>query len=300
MIKGLRSIAVGLLIALFGVLGSAQAVEKPNLLIMGEDADKESVPRSSRIFERVIGAVSDQLNLEGFDVFDETALTLGDFAQGKRLGRTDAELIDIARTISRPPIDVVILFSIYASATELSYTTKIRARIEGRLVNVRTGQRLGNFEVESPRDWNGPKECPRECLLEVVGGHARILANDLGAVLGLRLANLVYDEEGGGSIGIGGAFTIIFDGFTPDDMIDIESYLVVFGGYKNHRPTTTLARYQEIYYESDSSNARLQRNLNKMLDALDIQSRVAFSGNEFRISKIPRRRNRRIDPKDYE
>ena len=167
MTKAVSIIAAGLVLIAFAYSSNAMAIEKPNVLVMGEDADEDTVPRNSRVFRRVLDAVASQLDLEGFDVFDETALTLDDFAQG-RVRRTDAEVLEIARTITRPPIDVVVLFSIYASAEERAFTTKVKTRIEGRMINAHTGRRLGSFSVASPGEWNAPKDCPRECLLEVV------------------------------------------------------------------------------------------------------------------------------------
>ena len=39
----------------------SMAVE-PNVLIMGEDWDEDTIPRKSQVFERVIDAVAGQLN----------------------------------------------------------------------------------------------------------------------------------------------------------------------------------------------------------------------------------------------
>lgn len=301
MTKAVSIIAAGLVLIAFAYSSNAMAIEKPNVLVMGEDADEDTVPRNSRVFRRVLDAVASQLDLEGFDVFDETALTLDDFAQG-RVRRTDAEVLEIARTITRPPIDVVVLFSIYASAEERAFTTKVKTRIEGRMINAHTGRRLGSFSVASPGEWNAPKDCPRECLLEVVGGFSRILAQDLGAVLAVKLAALVEVDEVAPVVpaaGIGGAYALIFDGFTSDEVNDVEEFLVVFGGYRNHRPVFSGARYHEYWYESDSPSARIKRNLDRMLEFLDIKGRVTFSGNEFRVQKIAQRRTLRVNPADF-
>ena len=195
---------VGLLAIMLSACSSypAAAGDKPNLLIMGEDADQDTVPRDSRVFRRVLNGLSNQLNDVGFDVYDETAVSLDDFAQG-RVRRTDAELIDIGRSISRPPIDVLVLFTIYASAQDVEYTTKVRTRIEGRLLNVRTGQRLGNFELPSPKEWNAPPKCSRECILEVIGEDAGILANDIGSVLAEKLAWMVDGDSADETAGTG-------------------------------------------------------------------------------------------------
>ncbi len=277
------------------------AADNPNILILGEDADRDSVPRNSRVFRRVLDALSNQLNEQGFNVYDETAVTLDDFAQG-RARRTDAEIIDIARLVKRPPIDVAVIFQIYASANQLAYTTKIKTRITGRLLNARTGQRFDSFEVESPAEWTGPRDCPRECLLEVVGGKARILANHLGAVLTEKLAYLA--ERGDTAVGRDGsglrnAYNLVFDGFNERDINDIEEYLVVFSGYRTHRPSYSAPRRMEIWYESSIRSGRLNRNLKKMLDHLDLRGTVVFSGNTFTVKKVTFRKRRPINSRDW-
>lgn len=274
----------------------------PNLLIMGEDADEDTVPRNSRVFNRVLNALAEQVNEMGFNLYDETAITLDNFAQG-RVRRTDAELIDIARSVRQPPIDVVMMFAIYASAEKLSYTTKIRARIEGRLLQVTNGQRIGNFEVTSPNSWRAPVDCSRECILETVGANAKTLADDLGVVLTDKLAYLVDGGAGGDgsskdSGGLATAYTLQFSRFTEDEILDIEEYLVVFSGYVNHRTTRATMRNVEYWYESSISPSRLNRNLRKMLSQLEIKGRVAMDGNDVKIEKITQRGERRKPKKD--
>ncbi len=279
---------------------SSYAIEKPNVLVMGDDADQDTVPRNSRVFRRVLDALSDELHNEGFDVFDEVAITLDNFAQG-RTRRTDAEIIDIAKSIKHPPIDIAVIFSIYASAKEMSYTTKIKTRVTGRLLMVKSGQRLGNFEVQSPREWRAPADCPRECILEVVGKYSRILARDVGSVLAEKLASL-YDadeETVTSSAKINNGFDLVFEGFSDDDMFDIEEYLVVFSGYRTHRPVFSGWLHHEYWYESSITTTRLNRNLRKMMDHLGAKARVAFSGNKFVMTKIATRKRRKLNPDDW-
>ncbi len=279
---------------------SSYAVEKPNILIMGDDADQDTVPRNSRVFRRVLDTLSNELHNEGFDVFDEVAVSLDDFAQG-RSRRTDAEIIDIAKSVKRPPIDIAVIFQIYASAKEMSYTTKIKTRVRGRLLMVKSGQRLGNFEVDSPREWNAPADCPRECILEVVGKYSKTLARDVGSVLAEQLAELY--ESGDDAVTTSGnlsnGFSLVFEGFSSDDMFDIEEYLVVFSGYKTHRPVYSGRRHHEYWYESSITATRLNRNLRKMMDHLGARGRVAFSGNEFVLTKIESRKRRKLNPEDW-
>lgn len=291
-ITWLLSLALTAIFSLVSV--TAYSGDRPNLLIMGEDADEDTVPRDSRVFKRVLNEVSNQLHDMGFDVYDETAVTLDNFVQG-RVRRKDSELIDIARSIRKPPLDVVVLFSIYASAKNTAYTTKIRSRIEGRMLQVNSGQRLGNIDLKTPNEWTAPAKCNRECIVEKVGEYSKIIAADIGAVLAEKLAYMVDGTEGhsdgSGNGSLTTAYDLEFENFTPGDMMNVEEYLVIFSGYKTHRPTYTSLRRAEYWYESTIKSAKLNRNLNKVLEELGLRGRITFSGNKFNIKKIVMRGN---------
>ena len=291
MTKIIRSLAVGLaLISFAAITGAADAAHKPYVMIMGDDADRDTVPRNSRVFKRVLNAISTQLNARDFDVYDETVLTEENFVQD-RSRRTDHELIGIAKSLTRPPIDVIVVFSMYASAEEFSYTKKIHVRIKGKLLNVHTGKHIANFEVIGPSNWIVPKDCPLECMLEKVGDKAKVLATELGAILSLQLSKWhsgdfqsaeMIDESGEPN-----AYTLVFDNFCDDSINDVEVHLVSFKGYVKLRPAGTSYCHHEYWYESHIDRARLIRNLRKMLDSLSMHGQVNFEGNIFKVEKIP-------------
>ena len=99
----------------------AVAGEQPNLLVVGDDADQDTVPRNSRIFNRVLAALIGDMNERGFKVYDETAASM-DITNPGRVRRTDAELISIAQRIPKPPIDVIVVFQVYASVQQNAYS----------------------------------------------------------------------------------------------------------------------------------------------------------------------------------
>ena len=293
------------LVALLGVGAfspAAVAADKPNLLVMGEDADKGSVPRSNRVHRRVQDAVIDQLNQFGFDVYDETAITLDGFEQG-RSRRSDAELIDIARSVQRPPIDVAVVFSIYASAKKEPHTTKIRTRVESRVLSARDGKRLDSFEVTSPRTWNADPDCSRECMMEIIGDYSKILANDLGAVLAEKIVAIVYPDGADGfsteENQMVTGYSLIFDGFSPEEMSEIEEYLMIFDGYHTHRPTYAGKTRAELWYESSIRTSMLNNNLNKTLGHLGFDTRVQFAGNTITVQRITKRGDKRRTNPDW-
>ena len=273
-----------------------QAADAPNILILGETADDHSIPRYNRVYERVQDALTNQLIQKGFTVVDETAATLNNSAQN-RIRRADPELIDIARSITRPPVDVVLIFTIYASVEEKEYTGIVHTRIQGRLLDVKAGTGLGNFEVGSPNTWRVALSCDYECVIESTGDKAKILSRDLGEVLGDLVDARLVSAGLSGSIaddgekgGLPTAYTLVFDNISVDEMHDISSYLVTFKGYEHHRTIEAMTLHHEVWYETSIDSARLTRNLQKMLEHLGIKGRVVYPHGRagiYGIEKLP-------------
>lgn len=154
------------------------------ILIMSEDGDAGSISRDNRVSRRVLDELSSQISGYGFSVFDETALTFNRNRQG-RSRRSDAELIDIARSINQPPIDTIALFTIYTNSRLRPHTRKLRVRISARLLDAQSGCRLGNFEVSD--EGNVHPNCSGPCYAETVGDVAKILSREVADVLSQKL-----------------------------------------------------------------------------------------------------------------
>jgi hypothetical protein len=273
----------------FILLPYSLAADSVNLLIMIEDADKDSVPRNSRINKRVHDSVSQQLNHIA-DVYDETSMTLNDFKRG-RVRRTDSELLDIARSITRPPIDIIVVLNTYASINTSEYAKKARARVAGRLINAKSGQFLDSFEVQSPRSWTIPYDCDRQtCMLEEMADEAKVLGDELGLILAEKLNWLLnggatdnnYDQ----AAKMFNDYYLEFDGFSAQDVAKIEEYLLVFSGYISHRPTQQRYTRTTLLYRSTINSAKLSRNMHKLLDELNMRATINFEGNSFRLKRI--------------
>lgn len=279
---------------------AAIAQQQPNLLIMGEDADLDTVPRNSRIFNRVLRAIEGELQVEGFAVYDETAVSMG-ITDPARVRRTDAELITIARRVQDAPIDAIIVFQIYASTEDNPYAsiTDLRVRVPGRLLNAMTGQSLANYELSyGPADLPPlPPNCSRDCVLEHVGDQAQRIAADVGNVLAKHLdylsptaastPNLMESAPTtGGCVGLTTAYTMTFRGFESAEITMIEEYLVAFNGYQHHRPTRAGSIESTYWYETCSDSARLNRNLRLMAEHMGVEVRLGMVQNRFEIDKI--------------
>lgn len=288
---------------------SVHAGEQPNLMIMGEDGDIDAVPRGSRIFNRVLDAISTELETEGFQVYDETAVTMA-ITNPNRVHRDDAELLTVAKRVPNVPIDAVTVFQVYASAEHSAYAdiNDLRVRVSGRLLNVRSGKSLGSYEVSyAPGDLPPlPASCNRDCVLEFVGNQSSRIASDVGKVLATKLdaVSPTSSSEGVGvNIGAGGAgktkqvadddctglttaYTLSFKGFPPEDLTHIEEYLVAFKGFDHYRPMHADSVQSDYWYETCSDEARLNRNLRLMVEHMGVQARVAKTQNSFEIELI--------------
>lgn len=288
----------------------ASAGEQPNLMIMGEDADTDTVPRGSRIFNRVLLAISGELEAEGFLVYDETAVTMS-ITNPDRVRRDDAELITLAKRVPNVPIDAITAFQIYASAEKSAYADimDLRLRISGRMLNVNTGRSLGGYEVSyKPGDLPPlPPNCDRECVLEHVGDQAKRVGADVGSVLAAKLSALsppsnstrasdtttsttaTVTSDGPKSEqceGMTTAYTLSLVGFESAEVTQIEEYLVAFKGYDHHRPIQADSVQSDYWYETCSDEARLNRNLRLMAEHMGIEARVAKVSNRFEVTKI--------------
>ena len=277
-----------LLLLLTGSCLPALAADRPNVLIMGMDEDQASVERDSQVFRRVLDALANEMHDVGFDVYDESALSFDGY-RGAGIGRSDAELIEVARSIQRPPIDILVIFALYTETRFQRKASEIHSRVEGRLLNVRTGQRLGNVEVASPVPWLAPANCQQQCLASLSGDYSRRLAGDLGKALAQKLAWQITGDPAKGDVNdsrLATAFNLVFDGFAPADVMAMEEYLAVFSGYQSHRPVYVSSTRQEYWYQSRIPSAKLYRNLQKLLTQLGLRGMVQFSGSTFTVQQV--------------
>ncbi|CCO25126.1 hypothetical protein [Maridesulfovibrio hydrothermalis] len=294
------------LLSLFVIPPLVQASDLPRLMIVGEDSDTDTIPRNNRVFKRVLNAVSNEMVNRGFDVKDETALTHMTHVQG-RTRRNDAELIQIAKDAG---IDVLVIFSIYPNVKQNQNSVRATARVEGRMLSVWDGSRMGNFESEPQQYQLVPSPYSRNDVLESVGKMSKIIGADVAAVLADRLEGYYPEGDGGGSGGGSGGvssagrieeWTLIFDGFTDDDMLDVEDYVTIFTGYDSHRPKTNAlntSSHHELWYKSSIDSAHLKRNMVRMLRKMNMKGRVYISGRELKIVKQHRVKQRKKQSND--
>lgn len=280
--RSVHFLAVIAFLVLVAAPTMASATDLPRILIMGEDVDRDTIPRKSRVFKRVQNALSNSLINEGFDVKDETALTLDTHVQDRQR-RDDGELIQIAKDVG---MDILVIFSIYPNVKSNQNSVKVWSRVEGRILSVQDGSRLGNFEAEPQKYQLVPKPYERNDILEAVGKMASIIGTEVGDVLTSRLSG--YHSGGEGDIAK--EWKLVFDGFSDDDMFEIDEYIVIFSGYKSHRPdpaAMNTSKHHVYLYKSSIDSAKMKRNLHKMFEKLNMEARTGISGLEVEMKKVP-------------
>lgn len=302
--KAFKFALAALAIAVAPLCGTAKATV--NIVVATEDADKDTVPRDNRIYDRVLDAIREQLNAQGFQVYDETAAGM-QVDRAHRVRRQDTELIEVARAL-RPPMDAIVVFRIYASVVAGQYTEMRRPvmRITSRVLNVRSGQVVGQFDVGDQIEFPPLlKDCAadRECLLESLGSQAHRIAGDLGAALAMQLEASVPGmgdstavsaaadttspaPKANGCDNLQTGYHLEFNGFKAEETRSIEQYLVKFRCYQAHRVEQSGLTYVTFWYETASSSAVLLDNLTRALDWEHMKASVSMSGNTYKIDRV--------------
>lgn len=287
---------------------AAVAAPTAAIMIMAEDGDSGTVPRNSRVVRRVLERLSDSLNAAGFHVIDETAVTLDEFVQGRN-HRPLAELIDIAKRITTPPLQGVVTFQVYAAAEDRGYTAPVRVRIGGSIIEMPSGRRLGSIDVKTPGSRSVNPNCNRECLLEKLGDWADDLATDAAPLLADKImavygparpprelpeerpptpprANTAPPSAGDNEmLAQPVPYALEFRNFSQGEMLDIEEYFTRFRGYSSHRSMDTSGMRWKVWYETRSPTNRVERYLKRMVEDMNVRAVVRAEGAAWVVEK---------------
>jgi len=91
------------------------------------------------------------------------------------------------------------------------------------------------------------------------------------------------------SFGNSRSFTLIFQAFTSDEILDIEEIFVTFSGYASHRPVRMRNRRSEYFYTTTSGAARLTSNIREMSKLLRLPLKISFRENKISVRKLNKR-----------
>ena len=173
------------------------------VVVIGEDSNPRSVVRDSEIFKRVVSQLQETMNRGGYHVVDEDmlAVKLG-FSFNTR--RPKAELIEtlmVANDTHDATVQsrLAVVFAIFPSVKELSFSKKLEVRIRGDIYDLKTLSPLASFEYKPKKAYLIPKDvsqCDAYCIEEIVGKNARTVARELGTILTKKLKVAVSKIDG--------------------------------------------------------------------------------------------------------
>ena len=233
----------------FAPAASAYAQATVKMMVMQEDSDPESVARNNRIqrevlteFQRVLNSpdyarITQQLGLDGLDVYDETAQTMDSIGDVDKARRTDQELLSIVRTLPDIDMDVVLLYTLYAKAVDNPYADfqTLQTSINYRVVNVPDGRVLGTDTVRTDlagipftgcaANIAGTAADPH-CVKEFVGEHAGRIAADAANKIAIQVASFLGTSYGGS---VQGAIDDVDSGMIDEKVAAVQPNVSVGG-----------------------------------------------------------------------
>jgi hypothetical protein len=271
------------------LVASAARADKANLLLMPEDTGSGTLGRSHQVVRRALAVLTEQLNRAGYAVFDERIAAM-EFNLPDGAPRSDIELISIARAISRPPIDAIVMVQTRYGA-EPTLDGKMRQpdmQLSGRILAVWSGQNLAVNEVRSANMPRLPSRCTDSCEFNQAGDYAQDMAAELGKALTSKLAALPRSPDPE-CTGFPTAIVVAFEGFTSPEMTRIESVVKeskCFAGLRYIRNSLTFAEY---WYERQGNAAMLTGDLRVMFDTMNLSANIQFIDNTLRVTKITTR-----------
>lgn len=281
---GLTLLAAGLLI--LGSLAPAQAFQPtPTIIIAPLPNQDMSRPRGP-LSEFVTEALYDALLEEDYAVYEPDTLAVNGYAGlFNRKG-----LLQAARKLSRPPMDLMILHKSRVQLKRGPQGPRARLRFLVEVVDVSTGRRIDTIRQDPEYVIRLPRMCDRRCMIEELEPHAdRQVDRLIEDVLDILEDHIpdpdpyhdIKNSEVPGLCGMRRGWELTFDSFDPDLMQEVEAYLVAFSCYMSHRPTKSEPGQYVFWYESAISPAHFQRNIQRMADDMGIDVSLRSYGNRY-------------------
>ncbi len=280
----MRPLLLALAVLTLSLAPAAAQPIRVNVLALGSDGDPTSVPRGHRLYARIVAQLNEALSERRFRLYDETAVTASfvDPAGGRR---SDAAVVDIARAVGQPPLDVVMIFNIHATARRNSVTglAQPQMRVAGRMLGVRDGRVLAAFSAgEGQRLPAVPGSCDPDCLLDRLGDSARPIVRELADVLSTRLEALVAPAPppppvASAECGAPTALLIELKGFEAAEVDRLEPLLGALRCHERHRRIALPDGGAAVFYETRAAPDRVAADLQGALGLLGIPARADLS-----------------------
>ena len=244
------------------------------VLVAGDEAAPDCFSRQDRAHHPVQAEIIRQLGALGYRVVGSQA-DLDDLENKDSARITDEDWLAAARMDIHPPADILVLVRIDAEARVRAYSKSMATRLAARILDVPTGEHLGDTGVEMPAPRQLPLDCAAACLIGI--------AREEAASLGSGFAEAVTDVIEGGDTNRD--WIIGIENFAFGDVDRIAEYLAAFPGFTSMERRDIHVGNVLVRYRSSARRAALQQNLLRMREYLRLRGDLGLSGKGFVIRK---------------
>lgn len=297
---------LSLIVSILMISGCASNTNQApvNVMIMVQDDTADTIPYNHSSMKRLINKVSSDLSRNSINVYD--------WPQSNSYNgpRSEAMLVDVARSYSKATIDYLIVLSAEASVNRSDYSTQISGSVYGKTLALHSGRFKGAYTAKG-RSINKDSDCNDYCVNSELGDSLQSAASELSAEILNSIHNANYtrntnkDRQRSKQTPINNSpnvvdYTLVLEGFTQQDIANIEEYLPIFSGYQRMRFSANRHQYAEIAYDSSISRNKLDKNLNRMLSEMNVNGAVKISGNTVTVVKTVDQSSTKFDLDGWE
>lgn len=293
---------VALLAACASQPGEFHGRTKTPVVVMAEDSNPNTLPRSSDVYNRVSAGLKGSMARDGYIIRDEdfVASKMGwDFHD--RQSKTD--LIEAAKLMNNSGAAgtrarALVLYRVNTSHRDAGYSTVVHARLDGEIYDIASNRFLDAFELPMEK-FSAPADCNDACLSEVIGQKARAMAGDMGTVLARKLNRYASvdtirrdsPDSGQPTLGRSDSYTVTLAGFNTEEALEIMRVMSrEFPGYRNHDLIRRDRSYRQYEYATRASRAKLEKWMNILLMDMgfdtDREVRIFIQGEELSVEKV--------------
>ncbi|MEO1037544.1 MAG: hypothetical protein AAFX44_18440 [Pseudomonadota bacterium] len=298
----MRLISLVLLVcSVWGCAGSPSRAEQPrSIMIVGVDADLQSVSRNDRIFGAVEVAMAEPLAAAGYEVLTEDQVIPGR-GPASDIRRSGDRTLALVRSVDEPSARFAALCTLYANSRREANQTRLRLRLGVDLVDLADGA-VSDFELTGSDDWFVPDSCTGDCLQRAFTVRAQELAYSAGALVseqaarrGTRVAENRYT---GSDVRLARQVELRFVGFTQAEIFRLEDQLQAFDEFRSIRLVYSSTHRVTYSYVTGLTVPRLHRRLAEELEAQGLDADISPEHDRLDIHRAaaPRARRRGGEP----
>lgn len=254
------------------------------ILLLGEDSDSGAFAVESRPVRSAADLLRGRLTSYGFDIYDEASVGVS-LGYQPGLMRNETEVLEVARAMDAPPMDEVVVLSLYPQRSTTSFGSKYELRYSAKVLSVSGGRVIGSFVSRSLEPVPLPKRCDENCFLESVSEHVEDLALDLADQISRVVTGGSSAQECLGQgcyAGLAHEYKIVLR-YPNTQIIDAFETRVLQDDLGELIPVENGAAVQSYWLKSDLKSLEVKRFLLDLREDLGAALQVRMSGNTFEV-----------------